>query len=471
MSQPRPTHRRRREGLLAVTVAASLLAATVGPATAQGEDTTSTTSSTTSTTSPAETTTTTSSTTTTVPVDPTVPLDPTETTVPPVEEIPLPPGTPQLAPPQQAVLEQLLADNELHSNDELEFLTRLLGAQSLLHNLELEMAQLDLSLAGLDVEVAVAQDQLNAATRDLQATLNQQSQIDDELAASQALLRDWAVEAYMRGGSGPAVSAVLKARDPAQLGTTRTYADTVAVDQKKAIETIRKLRADFEELEEVRRAKQADAEAARDEVAVRQLEVQHQRAQYEQAAAAAQLAIAEEEGLLAETSARRAEYERRVIDANLVSDGISARLAALQAGQQTPGFTAGIFMMPVAGARVSSLFGPRVHPIYGVGRMHNGIDFTAPMGTPIRAAFDGVVVIAGPQGGYGNTVVIDHGIGVGTLYGHMSAFTVRDGDTVRKGDIIGAVGSTGLSTGPHLHFEVRREGQPVNPLPYLAPTG
>ena len=130
-----------------------------------------------------------------------------------------------------------------------------------------------------------------------------------------------------------------------------------------------------------------------------------------------------------------------------------------------------MFLAPLADSRVSSLFGPRVHPIYGVGRMHNGIDFTAPTGTPIRAAHDGVVVIAAPQGGYGNTVVIDHGNGVGTLYGHMSAFTVREGDVVRRGDIVGAVGSTGLSTGPHLHFEVRREGQPVNPLPYLAPTG
>jgi len=99
--------------------------------------------------------------------------------------------------------------------------------------------------------------------------------------------------------------------------------------------------------------------------------------------------------------------------------------------------------------------------------MHNGVDMNGSMGTPIRASADGVVVLAGPQGGYGNCTVIDHGSGIGTLYGHQSAFAVLPGDIVKRGQVIGYVGSTGHSTGAHLHFEVREFGQPVNPVPFL----
>jgi len=99
--------------------------------------------------------------------------------------------------------------------------------------------------------------------------------------------------------------------------------------------------------------------------------------------------------------------------------------------------------------------------------MHNGVDFRGSTGTPIQAAGPGTVVYAGPRGGYGNTVVIDHGGSLATLYAHQSAIYVSVGTTVAAGQVIGAVGSTGFSTGPHLHFEVRLGGTPVNPLGYL----
>lgn len=118
---------------------------------------------------------------------------------------------------------------------------------------------------------------------------------------------------------------------------------------------------------------------------------------------------------------------------------------------------------PVAG-RITSRFGLRRHPILGYARMHAGIDFGAGHGSPIHAVSDGVVTFAGRHGGHGNYVRLNHGSGLGSGYGHMSRIAVASGTPVRAGQVIGYVGSTGLSTGPHLHFEVYRGGRPIDPL-------
>ena len=122
---------------------------------------------------------------------------------------------------------------------------------------------------------------------------------------------------------------------------------------------------------------------------------------------------------------------------------------------------------PIPGASITSGFGPRVDPVYGDIRIHTGIDFGASTGTPIHAAADGVVVVAGVVGGYGNCTIIDHGQALATLYGHQSQLLVKAGDHVVQGQIIGLVGSTGMSTGPHLHFEVRVSGTPYDPIAFL----
>ncbi|MET0364262.1 MAG: peptidoglycan DD-metalloendopeptidase family protein, partial [Sphingobium sp.] len=123
----------------------------------------------------------------------------------------------------------------------------------------------------------------------------------------------------------------------------------------------------------------------------------------------------------------------------------------------------GMMAAPVAGHLTSS-FGMRFHPILGYSRMHAGVDFGARWGSPIYAANSGRVVFAGRHGGHGNYVKIDHGGGIGTGYGHMSRIAAYAGEMVRQGQVIGYVGSTGLSTGPHLHYEVYRGGVPINPL-------
>ncbi len=127
------------------------------------------------------------------------------------------------------------------------------------------------------------------------------------------------------------------------------------------------------------------------------------------------------------------------------------------------GETSSAMRLPVPG-RVTSGFGSRFHPILGYARFHKGVDLGASTGTPIVAAADGRVVAAGWHGGYGRQVAIVHADGIRTSYGHMSQIAAYPGEMVRRGQVIGYVGSTGLSTGPHLHFEVTKNGLPVNPM-------
>ncbi|MDH3755606.1 MAG: M23 family metallopeptidase, partial [Acidimicrobiia bacterium] len=124
------------------------------------------------------------------------------------------------------------------------------------------------------------------------------------------------------------------------------------------------------------------------------------------------------------------------------------------------------FIWPVNGTVVST-FGFRIHPIFGTERFHSGIDINAGSGVPIAATAAGVVITAGWMDGYGNTVIINHGGGVTSLYGHQSALAVSVGGSVGQGEVIGYVGSTGWSTGPHLHFEIRIDSSPVDPLGFL----
>jgi murein DD-endopeptidase MepM/ murein hydrolase activator NlpD len=120
--------------------------------------------------------------------------------------------------------------------------------------------------------------------------------------------------------------------------------------------------------------------------------------------------------------------------------------------------------LPIAGARLTSGYGYRVHPLSGQASSHGGIDLAAATGTPVLATADGVVGVAGWRGGYGMLVAIDHAGAVQTRYGHLSVLHVRPGDVVERGQVIGRSGSTGRSTGPHVHYEVRIGGYPVDPL-------
>jgi murein DD-endopeptidase MepM/ murein hydrolase activator NlpD len=220
--------------------------------------------------------------------------------------------------------------------------------------------------------------------------------------------------------------------------------------------------------DEVAREKRAIAvkEAAVDE-AVAQLqgqidqlaELRAVQAAEQQAAAAARQ---EKGGALAAVAADLEELERQE-DALLAQ---SATLASIIQGEQGGGNGTGAMVWPVSGT-VTSGYGWRIHPILKTRRLHTGIDIGASYGTAIVAADSGRVIYSTWVGGYGNTIAIDHGRGISTLYAHQSSLAVGYGATVARGQVIGYVGSTGLSTGPHLHFEVRVNGSPVDPMGYL----
>lgn len=172
--------------------------------------------------------------------------------------------------------------------------------------------------------------------------------------------------------------------------------------------------------------------------------------------------------LLEQIEKDRAAYEQALAEEQRASAGLEAMIRRMQrtpAGQKRAANPwRGKYMCPIGSSyRITSRFGWRVHPVHHRRSFHTGIDLACPSGTPIRAAAGGVVIHAGWYGVYGNTVIIDHGGRISTVYAHCSRIRVSTGSTVRQGQTIANVGSTGLSTGPHLHYEFRRNGSPQSP--------
>lgn len=153
-------------------------------------------------------------------------------------------------------------------------------------------------------------------------------------------------------------------------------------------------------------------------------------------------------------------------EASIASQIRSYQRRTSKGGKTPTRYSGGRFAYPVHGS-ITSNFGMRFHPILKINRLHAGCDFGASTGTPIYAANSGTVITATYMRGYGNVVMIDHGGGISTVYGHCSRINVSSGQKVKRGQKIANVGSTGLATGPHLHFEVRVNGRPVNPRGYL----
>nr|WP_246593561.1 M23 family metallopeptidase [Evansella tamaricis] len=123
--------------------------------------------------------------------------------------------------------------------------------------------------------------------------------------------------------------------------------------------------------------------------------------------------------------------------------------------------------MPTDNGRITSHFGNRADPFTRATSFHSGIDIAAPLNTPIYATADGIIISVGWEGGYGRTIVIEHGDTYETLYAHLNEIYISVGDEVEKGDLIGGMGTTGRSTGVHLHYEIRRNGSLVDPYPYM----
>ena len=213
-------------------------------------------------------------------------------------------------------------------------------------------------------------------------------------------------------------------------------------------------RAKLVELEKAALAKQAEIEQKKAERNVVLQKAQNDRAVAMQAIEELNASSAQISAMLKERQAARA----------------AAAAAAAQSAGQGSSYTwvqgTGQLGWPVSG-EITSPYGYRVHPIWGTTIYHSGIDIGVDEGTPVHAADSGVIIWSGWMGGYGYAVVIDHGNGLSTLYGHNSELAVDEGQSVSKGQVVAYAGSTGNSTGPHVHFEVRENGDPVDPMGYL----
>ncbi len=297
-----------------------------------------------------------------------------------------------------------------------------------------------------------------AAEASVAASLVEEEAMQESLAAI-------AVAGFVSGGDDQA--AFLSSSDPTEALRQSSLLDQANVDTVELLEELRIIQED-------RRLAEADAAAAVADAEAIEAELEIKLVDYE----AQQVVQAE---LKAEVEARVASWEAEVADFEAEDARLAEFIRAEEArlNPPTPGGNGNPSVAPAPGtpsvsgfqwpinAPVSSGFGYRVHPIFGTKRLHKGLDLGAGSGTPIAAAKDGVVLSAGWQGGYGNTVVISHGDGITTLYAHQSSINVSAGQQVSRGDIVGYVGSTGWSTGPHLHFEVRVNGTAVDPRPYL----
>ena len=376
------------------------------------------------------------------------------------------PGPSRQAEIQQEI-ERLRGELDEVAGDEAEVVADLRVTQRRKAQEQASLAAIDLRVAAATAQLASAQAALDAATV---ASHQAQQRLDDaesDLKDARSDLRDQAVSSFMRYGSGAEqLDVVLRAKDINELHNAVAFVDALAERQARIVDRFAALQEDTASLEADAEHARAQAVLQRDVVRQQADALQGERAQQAQATAAATAEANHEQTLLASLRSKRADYERRIAEEQAESDSISEMLR--RRGGGGPRISGhGSLSSPVANPVITSTFGYRIHPIYGDRRLHAGIDFRAATGTPIKAAAPGEVIFAGWKSGYGNTTIIDHGGGLATLYAHQSAFRVKQGDEVKRGQVIGAAGATGNVTGPHLHFEVRVNGTPVDPLPYL----
>ena len=334
--------------------------------------------------------------------------------------------------------------------------------------LQEERARLDVKLTDLGSQVAAAQATLAAAqaeadrlgfeslvlSLDIEKTQRKLTSAEDDTKRSALLL-------YKHPDSQSVVNLIGSADGSGALVEGKHYLERVSEKRREDLARARRLRKTLDTQKSELDAQKQQADDARAQAEATKIQIDELYAQEQAARNAAAQAQAGYEASAAEYSAHQIELE-----AEKAAEDAKVRALIESAGDGPP-MGNGQFLRPVGNAPITSGFGYRTDPVSGASAFHAGIDFGASCGTPIKAAGNGTVISAGWQGGYGNATIINHGGGMATLYGHQSAFAVGAGQSVTAGQVIGYVGSTGKSTGCHLHFEVRVSGNPVDPRQYL----
>ena len=306
--------------------------------------------------------------------------------------------------------------------------------------------------------LAAAQRKLAGAQTKLSATRGTLRQVKVEHKQTQARLvkhsgrMEQRLLALYRNDQPSYVEVLLNATDFEDFANRAEFTGRVAGQDQKVLTDLADAKRELERQAVVLQDKEIEQAKL-----VREVDAQKHEVAAKTEEAHSLLAKANSDVAAAEDQLRQLEQDAKDMAAMV------SRVQSGPSGGHYTGHWSGSLLRPVDG-RVTCPFGPRIHPITHRPSFHNGVDLGAGYGTPIHAAANGLIVHSGWWGAYGQAVIIDHGSGLSTMYGHMSSIAVGDGQTVHRGQIIGYVGSTGWSTGPHLHFTVFKNGDAVNPL-------
>ncbi len=326
--------------------------------------------------------------------------------------------------------------------------------------------ELESAVRALDAGVAVQSNATEAAQRALKSAETGLSAAEEKLAATEKRMGDLkarasqaAVRAYVHPGGDPLLD-IVRSKDLSEASRRQALLSSMVSNDRDVMDQMRSARQDQQFDKANLTNARAVAEERKKAAADKLVELQTARDQQGRLKSALDTRIHE---YISEVDALS--REEATLTALLQSRAAAA--AATSANDEGDGDSGG-----GGGVSSSGLSWPTSGPVtsgfgYRWGRLHAGIDIAPGYGTPVKAAKGGTVIMAGTNGGYGNCVIIDHGGGLTTLYGHMSKLTVGDGESVKQGEQVGNVGSTGSSTGPHLHFETRMGGSPQNPMRFL----
>ncbi|HCD10447.1 MAG TPA: metalloendopeptidase [Thermoanaerobacter sp.] len=315
-----------------------------------------------------------------------------------------------------------------------------------------QIADLDKKLNATQQELANAQKQLSDITAKLNKTRKELEAAKQKENTQLQTMKERIRAIYISGEWGY-LDVLLGAQNFGDFITRLDIVKRIVDFDSSLFESYKQQRELIEQKEKELAQMQREAQNYKNQIVSRQRELQ--------------VAMASREGLMRDLERQQKLYEQQEDELLQQSKQLETVIQQLQAKSSIK-YGGGKLLWPVPSSNViTSPFGMRLHPVLGVYRMHTGIDIAANTGASIVAAADGQVIFSGYYRGYGDTVIIDHGDGISTLYAHNSALLVKEGDTVKRGQVIAKAGSTGLSTGPHLHFEVRKNGVPVNPMDWL----